>query len=511
MMNKIETASTTADRPQDSMAATPAAASADSGESPSERLAPAVSEYFDGSPVPAFAIDMDHVVTHWNKACAEVTGRSATEIVGSRNHWQPFYWEPRPVMIDLIVDGSAETLAGTYYGDKFKPSPLIPGAFEAEDFFPRLGENGRWLFFSAAPLRDSNGRIVGAIETLQDVTSRKLAELKLHQAQLDLEKLVAERTAQLAQANVSLEIDISKRETAETELLRRNAELTDLNAKLSMAQQQLLQSEKLASIGQLAAGVAHEINNPIGYIFSNFNTLEIYIDNLLSMLKFYEDAEASIAMPDVVAMLRATRERVELDFLKEDIPVLMRESKEGIVRVSKIVQDLKDFSRVDGGQDWQWANLHKGIDSTLNVVNNEVKYKADIVKEYGVIPDIECLPSQINQVILNLVVNAAHAISADRGKITLRTGTDDGTVWIEVADTGAGIAKENLSRIFDPFFTTKPVGKGTGLGLSLSYGIVQKHRGRIEVESEIGKGTCFRITLPIQRVLPNSDGKDATP
>jgi two-component system NtrC family sensor kinase len=516
MMDKFEAAPVTAGLRQDGIATNQnqnqgkgLTIAADTSAS-SQPMAPAMSACFDGSPVPTFSIDMDHVVTNWNKACEEATGRSSIEMVGSRNHWQPFYPEQRPLMIDLIADGSVDTLANNYYQNKFKPSPLIPGAYEAEDFFPHLGKNGRWLFFSAAPLRDSSGRIIGAIETLQDVTARKVAEQKLLLGRLELEQLVADRTADLAGVNVRLGIDIRDREAAEVELLRSNAELTELNAKLSTAQQQLLQSEKLASIGQLAAGVAHEINNPIGYIFSNFNTLETYIENLLAMLKYYEDAEADITQPDVVVKLHAMRESIELNYLKEDIPVLMRESKEGIVRVRKIVQDLKDFSRIDGGQDWQWANLNQGIESTLNVVNNEVRYKADIVREYGAIPDIECLPSQINQVILNMMVNAAHSIGTERGTITIRTGTGDAMVWIEISDTGAGIPKEIQSRIFDPFFTTKPVGKGTGLGLSLSYGIVQKHQGRIEVESEVGKGTCFRITLPIQRACPDSDDKDAS-
>jgi signal transduction histidine kinase len=178
----------------------------------------------------------------------------------------------------------------------------------------------------------------------------------------------------------------------------------------------------------------------------------------------------------------------------------MRESKEGIVRVRTIVQDLKDFSRVDSAQEWQWASLHQGIDSTLNVVASEVRYKADVVKEYGRIPDIECLPSQLNQVVMNLVVNAAHAMGPQRGCITLRTGTEGDDVWLEVADTGCGIPAENLSRVFDPFFTTKPIGKGTGLGLSLSYGIVQKHRGHIDVRSEVGKGTTFRVVLPVRQL-----------
>jgi signal transduction histidine kinase len=202
----------------------------------------------------------------------------------------------------------------------------------------------------------------------------------------------------------------------------------------------------------------------------------------------------------VVRQIAALREQVDLDFLMDDVPVLMSESREGIERVRKIVQDLKDFSRVDAHQDWQWVNLHHGIDSTLNIVNNEVKYKADIVKEYGDIPEVECLPSQINQVILNIVVNGAQAISGPRGRITIRTGADEAHVWIEIADTGSGIPKAIQSRIFDPFFTTKAIGSGTGLGLSLSYGIIQKHGGRIDVQSEQGVGTVFRIELPIKHV-----------
>jgi two-component system NtrC family sensor kinase len=319
-------------------------------------------------------------------------------------------------------------------------------------------------------------------------------------ARLDkLEDLVAKRTSQLAQANDRLEEDIRRRETAEAELLRRNTELTELNAKLSMAQEQLVQSEKLASIGQLAAGVAHEINNPIGYIFSNFGTLESYMASLFEMLTVYEKAEASIGSKADLEKVKAVRERIELDYLKEDIAALMSESKEGIVRVRKIVQDLKDFSRVDAHQEWQWANIHQGIDSTLNIVGNEVKYKADVIKEYGDIPEIECLPTQINQVVMNLVVNAAHAITGQRGTIRIRTGCEGGNIWIEIADNGAGIPKETLPRIFDPFFTTKPIGSGTGLGLSLSYGIIQKHSGCIKVESHPGEGTTFTITLPVHR------------
>lgn len=293
-----------------------------------------------------------------------------------------------------------------------------------------------------------------------------------------LEDAVQERTRELRTVNQALQNEIGERKHLEG---------------------QLIQSEKLASIGQLAAGVAHEINNPIGYIFSNFGTLEGYIAQLFELLTAYEEAEDRIGAPDVANALRALRERVELDFLKEDIPMLMRESKQGIVRVRKIVQDLKDFSRVDSRQEWEWADLHQGIDSTLNIVASEIKYKADLVKEYGTIPPIECLASQINQVVMNLLVNAAHAMGEKRGCISIRTGTDGEHVWLEVGDTGSGIPPETLKRIFEPFFTTKPIGKGTGLGLSLAYGIVQKHHGRIDVDSVVGEGSTFRVTLPIRQ------------
>ncbi|MDX1723951.1 MAG: ATP-binding protein [Pseudomonas sp.] len=294
----------------------------------------------------------------------------------------------------------------------------------------------------------------------------------------ELEAKVVERTLEIRQASEALQVEILERK---------------------QLQSQLLQAEKLASIGQLAAGVAHEINNPIGYISSNFCTLEGYYAGLLEMLSAYEAVEQTVGSPEVAAKLQSLRERLELDFLKEDIPQLMRESRQGIARVRQIVQDLKDFSRIDSTQEWQWANLEEGIDSTLNIVANEIKYKADVVKQYAGIGEIECLPAQLNQVVLNLLVNAAQAMGPERGTISIRTGTAAERVWIEVADTGQGIAAQVLPRIFDPFFTTKPIGQGTGLGLSLSYGIVQKHNGTLRVDSEVGLGSTFRLELPVRQ------------
>ena len=293
--------------------------------------------------------------------------------------------------------------------------------------------------------------------------------------------------------------DITLSRQAEVQLKKSRDELQVAYSKLQQAQSQLLQSEKLASIGQLAAGVAHEINNPIGYVYSNLGSLQKYLDELFTIVDAYEKVEPLLEQhQDAMTSIRAMKDKADMGFLKEDVAALMSESREGITRVKKIVQNLKDFSHAGSDEEWQWTDLHQGLDSTLNIVWNEIKYKADVNKEYGEIPEVECLPSQLNQVFMNLLVNASYAIE-ERGAITIRTGKEDAQVWIEVADTGKGIAPEHLSKIFDPFFTTKPVGKGTGLGLSVSYSIIQTHHGNINVTSEVGKGTTFRITLPVKQ------------
>ena len=286
---------------------------------------------------------------------------------------------------------------------------------------------------------------------------------------------------------------------AELERQESERELRELNKKLSETQNQLLQSEKMASIGQLAAGVAHEINNPVGYINSNLNSLKKYTAVVFQIIDAYDLVRQQTKIDSLFEQVNALKKELELDFTREDIEGLFSESEEGISRVKRIVNDLKDFSHI-GESEWQWSNLHSGLDSTLNVVFNEIKYKADVIKEYGDLPEVECLLSQLNQVFMNLLVNAAHAIDT-RGVISIRTGkTDNEWVWVEIEDTGKGISKKNMSKIFDPFFTTKPIGSGTGLGLSLSYSIIEKHQGRIEVESTLNKGTCFKVWLPIQQL-----------
>lgn len=438
-------------------------------EAQQDRLQMLLTQIVDGSPIPTFVIDDYHLITHWNRACQILTGKPAAEMIGTDNHQRIFYKTERPVLADLIVDGMPDDKLAALYRDKrLTRSQFVTGGYEAEDFFPDFGDTGTWMQFTAAPLANADGRIVGAIETLQDVTAHRQAEATLLRHQKELESQVAKRTSELA-----------------------------------TAQRHLLQSEKLASIGQLAAGVAHEINNPIGFVHSNIGSLERYFEKLLRVLEHFEANEALIeglGEPGRawVAEVRALKEEADFEFLKEDIPDLLAESREGITRVRKIVQDLRDFSRADTKQDWEFADLCAGLDSTLNIVQNEIKYRAEVVKEYGELPKVQCLPSQLNQVFMNLLVNAAQAMpEGRRGTITLRCGTAGDSVWVEVADTGTGIATADLKRIFDPFYTTKPVGKGTGLGLSLSYGIVQKHGGHIEVSSTPGVGTTFRVSFPI--------------
>ncbi len=259
---------------------------------------------------------------------------------------------------------------------------------------------------------------------------------------------------------------------------------------------QLFHSQKLEAIGELAAGVAHEINNPLGYIYGNMRTMKEYSSVFSKLLTITEDIIK--ATPDKLAELQqqlaALDEKEDLADIHSDVENLINESLSGAVRVTEIVSNLKSFARPDSKEQRNYS-VNEGLQSTLKILNNEIKYKCAVEEDYGEVPDIECYPGELNQVFVNIIANAVHSIE-EHGTISIRTWAKDSEIFIEISDTGSGIDPSDLDHIFDPFFTTKPVGVGTGLGLSVSHGIIEKHKGRIMVKSTVGKGSVFTIVLP---------------
>jgi len=259
-------------------------------------------------------------------------------------------------------------------------------------------------------------------------------------------------------------------------------ELEEVNRQMKQAQAHLVQSEKMASLGELVAGIAHEINTPIGSINSNN---DILIRSVSKMREFFNCEQCPVEVrenPDVVKLMRVLEEINHNNCIACD-------------RIISIIRSLKNFARLDEAERRR-VNIHEGLDSSLILVHHQLKNRIEIVKDYGTLPEIECFPNQLNQVFMNLLVNAAQAMPG-RGTLTIKTLHLGNDIQVKVGDTGVGIPRENLRKIFDPGFTTKGVGVGTGLGLSICYKIIQDHRGRIAVESEVGRGTTFTITLPV--------------
>ncbi len=337
----------------------------------------------------------------------------------------------------------------------------------------------------SSPVRDSSGSIIYGIELIEDITDKVNSEI-----------LLSEKNQQLESANKFL---------ADSEKALKNIlyDMKEAHEKLKNTQKQLIQSEKLASIGQLAAGIAHEINNPVGYINSNLSTLGKYIESFTEILRaveifqvYFKDDQIDKAK-NVLNELYEFERNNDIKYMISDVDNLLRETKEGVDRIKKIVWDLRTFSRADMGER-KLSDINKIIEGILSIVWNEIKYKANLKKEYGEIPLIDCNPQEIGQVFINILVNAAQAI-VDKGLITIKTYNDEEKVFIEISDTGIGMSEEVSSKVFDPFFTTKEVGKGTGLGLSISYDLVKKHNGDIYVKSVQGQGTTFTIWFPIIR------------
>jgi signal transduction histidine kinase len=296
---------------------------------------------------------------------------------------------------------------------------------------------------------------------------------------------------------------LTELEKAYQKLKANNRKLKKLFSDLQNTQSQLVQSEKMASLGQLVAGVAHELNNPISYIYANMKELENYavaISDLLTLLR--QDTSASDIKNLLYDHLKKLKTKYDFDFIQQDIQVLIQESLEGSQRVKNVVQNLRNFSRLDEAA-MKWANLHEGLDSTLLLLNNELKNRIEVHKDYHPLPPVYCHPGNINQVFMNILLNAIQAIE-EQGNIWIRTEHKADQVEIAIQDDGKGIPVNNRNKVFDPFFTTKPVGKGTGLGLSISYNIIKEHHGQISFSSQEGAGTTFIIRLPVSPDLKNS-------
>jgi PAS domain S-box-containing protein len=336
----------------------------------------------------------------------------------------------------------------------------------------RTGEE-RWVTVTKVPFRNAQGDIAGIVGITHDVTAIKHAQSMLHEQNEMLQQSMR-----------------SEKDAHET---------------LKRTQSQLVQNEKLASLGQMVAGVAHEINNPLSFVANNVAVLQRDLKALGQLLEMYRQADDSITekQPELSAEIKDLAERVDLAYTLPNLQELLTRSREGLRRIQQIVKDLRDFARLDEA-DLHEVDLNDGIQSTANIVLGLAKKKrVKVEMDLQPLPTVSCYPAKLNQVVMNLIANAIQA-SHEGGTVTVRSRRNgDDTILIEVADQGTGIPQRIRDRIFDPFFTTKPPGEGTGLGLSISYGIVQDHGGRIDVQSEEGKGSTFTITLPVGKAEPN--------
>ncbi len=340
---------------------------------------------------------------------------------------------------------------------------------------------------------------------------------KLSEFYHSLELKVIDRTAELVRVNQNLETEIAERKLMENALREseererhKNKQIEQTLHELKKAQSQLIQTEKMSSLGQLVAGIAHEINNPVNFIYGNLNYTNQYIEDLLAMIALYQKH-----YPQPPLEIQEHTEEIEFNFLLADLPKMLESMKGGAERIRQIVLSLRNFSRLDES-DMKLVDIHTGIESTLLILQSRLKNRQEgnkikLIKEYGNLPEVECYAGQLNQVFLNILNNAIDALESDRsfskaennysGQIKIRTLLVNSTeIAVIIADNGAGMTEEVKNRLFDPFFTTKPVGKGTGLGLSISYQIiVEKHGGILRCESELGKGTEFWLQIPIKQ------------
>ena len=371
--------------------------------------------------------------------------------------------------------------------------PQIRKEFPDSNIFPiARGENFNGILI-IGPLRSKRNFGEEDLAVFQNLTAQAAIAIENNNYFEQSKQLIQEITEAKTREQY-----LDKLEKANKKLGQNNRKLRQLYQDLKDTQTQLVQSEKMAGLGQLVAGVAHELNNPISYVYANMRELENYnrgVQHLLNVLR--ENLESGNLQENVAEVVRNLKKNYDLDFIMKDIDSLITESIEGSQRVKKVVQNLRNFSRLDEAE-FKEVDIHEGIESTLLLLNNELKNRIEIHRNFGKLPLVYCNPGNINQVFMNLLLNASQAIE-NRGNIWITTKQQDGKIIIEIKDDGRGIPKKVLNKIFDPFFTTKPVGKGTGLGLSISYKIIENHGGEISVKSEEGKGTTFTIVLPVHK------------
>lgn len=524
----------------------------------------ALSQIIQGNTIPTFVINKDHIVTHWNIACEKLTGYKSDEIVGTNKQWLPFRAEERPIMADVIVDGMNEKEIKNYYGQKWSNSALIEGAYEAEEFFPNIGEKGKWLFFTAAPIKGSDGKTVGSIETLWDTTERKEAQEALQRAHDELEMRVEQRTAELKKVNEELRRSEEKYKTlfdsapnpifimdrhsfsiidvnttavdcyqqSREELLKKSffdllfeedkeleeglkkltnnqcvfyprrrhirkggepfyvnivachavhlgkenviATTTDINETVEK-EAQLVQASKLATLGTLASGMAHELTQPL-------NVIQVASDFFLKKIKKGEEIS------------------------KDELSIMAEEIGSHVDRASKVIKHMREFAR-QSDLTRSELNINEPIKDVFKVMGQQLR-----VHQIGVeldldpnLPHIMAEHNRLEQVFVNLVTNAMYAMDDKalrwRDKkwkklLKIKSFPYDNKVVVTVSDTGKGIPTEIMDKIFEPFFTTREVGQGTGLGMSISYRIISDYGGTIEIESEVDKGTTFTLKFP---------------
>ncbi|HIK31653.1 MAG TPA: PAS domain S-box protein [Oscillatoriales cyanobacterium M4454_W2019_049] len=443
-----------------------------------------------------YLLDKRGLILTWNLGAESIGGWSAREMIG-----KPFRLLFTP---DLI--------------DRGKPEELLKlaaktGSSEYENWQLRRDGKQFWGYFAISALKNENGKLVGFAVVMQDKTLQHKIEEALQDAYEEMEERIAARTAALEQNNKKLSDEIRVRKRTELYLKQSKAslkhqaqQLQNTLRTLQQTQAQLVHNEKMLSLGQLVAGIAHEINNPVNFIHGNIGYVKNYVEDLLELIKSYQ-----ACYPNPPENLQEILEEIDFEFIQSDVSNILASMNVGTQRIIKIVDSLRNFSRHDEAQ-VKKVDIHEGIESTLVILSHQLtignKTPIEVVKKYCKLPKVECYASQINQVLMHILQNAIDALTEKfqtlqdyaSPTIWIETETQGKSILIQIKDNGVGMNAEVCQRVFDPFFTTKPVGQGTGLGLSTSYQIVvERHRGRLTCVSTPGEGTKLTIEIPIEQ------------